>query len=93
MNTFLIAFYVFVSILILIFLFTELWWYKTESESFQLKRYHVLEIMIFPVSCMIFLFILLFFYLSRFIVQLIGRVLTLIGDWLNKPFMNEEESK
>ncbi|MBD7915867.1 hypothetical protein H9660_12000 [Clostridium sp. Sa3CUN1] len=94
MSIFLAALYISGSIFVLVGLFAELLWYRSEAETFELKRYHVLEVIIFPLSAIIFLLIILIFYLIAFIFKSIAVFFQRIGGWLNEPFNKEKrESK
>ena len=55
MNIFLVlaALYVVANFYVFVGLFVEFWMYKTESDSFELKRYHILELIICPISFII----------------------------------------
>lgn len=78
-------FYVFVGLLV------EFWMYKTEDYSFELKRYHILELIVCPISCIIFFFILLLFYLIKFVFKAIGKFFKLICEWLDVTIYVWEE--
>lgn len=77
------------SFYVLIFLFIEFWIWKKEEDSFELKRYHIIH----PISCIIFLFIILLFYIIKFIFKAIGKFFKIIFEWLDQPFMNRQKSK
>ena len=83
MNIFLVlaALYVVANFYVFVGLFVEFWMYKTESDSFELKRYHILELIICPISFI------------KFIFGTISNFFKVIGKWLDEPFINREKFK
>lgn len=95
MNIFLVlaALYIVANFYVFVGLFVEFWMYKTESDSFELKRYHILELIICPISFIIFFFIILVLYIIKFIFGTISNFFKVIGKWLDEPFINREKFK
>ena len=66
-------------------LFLDFLEYLSVTPDFELKRYHILKIVICPVAFLVFLFILLLGYLISSFVKLIGLLLKIIINWLGEP--------
>ena len=87
------ALYIITSFYVLVSLFVEFGMCKKGEYNFELKRYHILKLIISPISYIIFFFIILFFYTIKFIFKAIGNFFKVIFEWLDQPFMNREKSK
>lgn len=87
------ALYIITSFYVLVSLFVEFWMCKKGEYNFELKRYHILQLIISPISYIIFFFIILLFYTIKFIFKAIGNLFKAIFEWLDQPFMNREKSK
>lgn len=61
--------------------------YKLE---FDFKRYHIVLLIIFPLSVIVLFFIVVFGFICSYLGALIAEILKIICDWLNKPIKKEK---